>query len=36
MQEEAIGYLTYHKGQVQNLRGQLGHGDGVVVAIGDV
>lgn len=36
VEEEAIGNLPHHEGQVQNLDGQLGHRNGVVVAIGDV
>ena len=34
-EEKAVGDLPHHEGQVQNLNGQLGHSDGVVVVIGD-
>lgn len=36
MEEEAVGDLPHHEGQVQNLNSQLSHSDGVVVVIGDV
>lgn len=35
VEEKAVGDLPHHEGQVQNLNGQLGHSDGVVVVIGD-
>lgn len=36
VEEEAAGDLPHHEGQMQDLSGELGHRDGVVVAIGDV
>lgn len=36
VEEEAVGDLPHHEGQVQNLNSQLSHSDGVVVVIGDV